>query len=921
MANTASQTLWVTTIRPREIDGETSMPTAIRYSDDGTILIGDRALDIPNDKRTLNLEFKINLGDVTPGVVAGRTKFDTGSGKKTAYEICNNFVSAFLSGIERELQSISQCKPKIPAKIMVAEPLSFQDDDHSKQWLANYRSNFRRILSRYEEVDFLPEPFAVYQYYRYGLRVPRLLDRSKQIALILDFGGGTFDACVIESTKDGDVSIRGKHSKPLAAKSIPVGGFFVNRRLALYIVKRGMEGRERNLIDRYFKQYEQVKRGTLRRDVLKMECQVFMSNFEKLERLVEKHKVDLTSRITNWGLDDEAYDNVIVRRPKSPVQLGPWVNTELYAHQFRQIFVNEIWNKLKDVIAGVLNIASTSLDGRNITTTLISGGSSNIRWLENLVSREFSESLSHAQPVPISHSFQEVVANGLAIECARRYYSDEHTDGSEFMAVTYNPVKLYMSCDGRDTIRDFRFRSVNDRIDMRDAKPGDLIPSAQSLRHFFDQHLQWRVKLHRPPKQFLDYYFCRPSKKSMRKEEEEDALEGVFNLEERRLKTSTKRFDSRIVVDLEVRSDGTTTPKFIYQVQNERSGVAENSEIGRPFFIDMTTQSAKSESRTHHYIGFDFGTSSSAVCTLNEAQIRLTETRTASSDWNGINDSLQALPFPVAISVRRYLSTRDNAVAAARDAFEAGLALMAYVTAAEACHLDCIGGILKSFPHRAMSPLWSLFKDCQKRLGKNAFFSKGLGRVLDSPIEVDAFEEAIDRFTSNKHGKLADGAEDWHRYVQLPLRVLLRGLEDFVFGRSINSVAIPFGGGRHEGTFVIATDNQPFINTIKYKSYQSIDGSMALLVSRSSGKTISLSPFFFWFDRNRSGIHDCYMLDRFSSKRAGPTVKPCDRDEEVFAQDLMPELRLSIEFLLNDREKNLSDELEVRLIEEDREAN
>ena len=391
-------------------------------------------------------------------------------------------------------------------------------------------------------------------------------------------------------------------------------------------------------------------------------------------------------------------------------------------------------------------------------------------------------------------------------------------------------------------------------------------------------------------------------------------------MEERILKTSKNRFDNSIIVDLEVRSDGTTTPKFIYQTANKRGGIAENSEVGRPFYIDMTTQSAPSGRSVDQYLGFDFGTSSSAVCTLNEDQISVIEARSASSDWKSISESLPSLPFPAAISVRRYLSRLDNSVAAARDAFEAGLALMAYVTAADACHVRSINGALRAFPHRAMSPLWALFNQCQRRLRQNGEFSQGLGRVLDNQNEVSLFTEAIENFTANKHGKLADNAVDWHKYVQLPLRVLLSGLDGFVFGRSMSSMPIPFGGGKHQGTFVVANDNQPFIDTIKYTSDQSIDGSLALLVDRNCGRSISLSPFFFWFDRNMSGVQECYMLDRFSSRNNGPTVKPCDRDEEVFADDLARELRLSIESLLNDNRKNSTVELEVHFIDEDAEA-
>ena len=895
MANTPRTTLWVTSIRPREIHGETSVATAVAYQDGSNPSIGNDALARQNDQ-IVNTEFKINLGDIIPGALGRRQQFETETGEKSAYEISQDFISVLLSEVEQHSIDGSAHSPS--TKIMVAEPLSFQVEGRSNQWLPNYRGNLRRILSRFDEIDFLPEPFAVYQYYRYGLRVPHLLDRSKQIALILDFGGGTFDACIIESTKDGDVSIRGKHSKPMAAKSVPVGGFYVNRRVALYLVKRSLEGPDRRLADKYFGQYIRVKKGDLSRDVLKPECQHFIRNMERLELSVERHKIELTSRVVNWTLDDEAYERVLVRVPTNVFDSqGPWTDTEFYAHQFRRLFVSEVWNdKLKDVVGGVLRMANDGLAGRPITTTLISGGSSNIRWLEALVSRDFGDLLSRARPVPISHSFQEVVANGLAIECARRFYTDDDDEGSEFTAVTYNPIRLHLGSDGERLVCDYRFRSINDQVDMVEARPGDLIPSAQSLRHFFNQHLQWRVRLKRPPKQFLEYFFRRPGSSEVAGDDS-DSFEGVFNLEETRLPTTKRKFDSSILVNLEVREDGTATPKFVYQAENTRGGIRENAEEGRSFFIDMTTHSEVSGKAGDNYVGFDFGTSNSAVCTLSNAQIQMTEIRSTSVDWTNISDSLHALPYPVAIAVRRYLSLPNQAVNAARDAFESGLAMMAYVAAAEACLLGKAGGLLVSFPHRAMSPLWALFNGCLKKLGDKARFSARFGDVLTDESRVASFQEAIEAFTLNKHGKLADEAKDWHTFVQLPLTAILLGMEGFVFGRSMASKPVPFAGGEHEGVFVVANDNQPFVETRAYRSDVSVDGSVALLVDRTNGQSMSLSPFVFWFDRNKAGVHDCYLLDRLSSKGGGPTVKPCDRDEEVYAEDLAPALRTSIEEL------------------------
>jgi molecular chaperone DnaK (HSP70) len=98
---------------------------------------------------------------------------------------------------------------------------------------ANYRKSIKKALQgRFVEIDFMPEPFAVYQYYRYGIRHPLVAEQRKHVALVLDFGGGTFDVSVVETTKSGEISGGGVNSRPLGARSIQVGGYYINRLLA-----------------------------------------------------------------------------------------------------------------------------------------------------------------------------------------------------------------------------------------------------------------------------------------------------------------------------------------------------------------------------------------------------------------------------------------------------------------------------------------------------------------------------------------------------------------------------------------------------------------------------------------------------------------------------------------------------------------
>jgi hypothetical protein len=82
-----------------------------------------------------------------------------------------------------------------------------------------------------------------------------------------------------------------------------------------------------------------------------------------------------------------------------------------------------------------LQRAEAELGNKPITVVLLSGGSSNIRWLKPLLERDVAASLREAEVLELSESFQEIVAKGLAVECARRF----HTGGDgDFRAVTYN---------------------------------------------------------------------------------------------------------------------------------------------------------------------------------------------------------------------------------------------------------------------------------------------------------------------------------------------------------------------------------------------------------------------------------------------------------------------------------------------------
>jgi len=93
----------------------------------------------------------------------------------------------------------------------------------------------------------------------------------------------------------------------------------------------------------------------------------------------------------------------------------------LSVSEFRNVFVKKVWeDQLRSVVKTVLDRGRDELNAAPITVVLLSGGSANIRWLRELLKRDFSEELSHAQILELK-DYQEVVAKGLAVECVRRF--------------------------------------------------------------------------------------------------------------------------------------------------------------------------------------------------------------------------------------------------------------------------------------------------------------------------------------------------------------------------------------------------------------------------------------------------------------------------------------------------------------------
>jgi len=142
--------------------------------------------------------------------------------------------------------------------------------------------------------------------------------------LILDFGGGTFDVSIVETTAKGDISASGRNSRPLAASSIPVGGFYINEQLAekllfLHINDNQTKEAVRQALKKYYEWRQDVSVELID---LRADWQNFIKNFRSLVYNVERAKIAVCTSITNWG--EEAKYTVVpgaqVKVPLNPIK-------------------------------------------------------------------------------------------------------------------------------------------------------------------------------------------------------------------------------------------------------------------------------------------------------------------------------------------------------------------------------------------------------------------------------------------------------------------------------------------------------------------------------------------------------------------------------------------------------------------------
>jgi hypothetical protein len=583
----------------------------------------------------------------------------------------------------------------------------------------------------------------------------------------------------------------------------------------------------------------------------------FFRNYKILLQNVERAKISVCRSIANWDLNADLtkVGTYPIPVPINPFeQGGPVATLRLDASKIRKAYEDKIWSqKLKQAVISTIGGARSELSGQEITIVLLSGGSSNIRWLRPLMERDLRKELPDAQVLELSESFQEIVAKGLATECARRYYTKGQGD---FRAVTYNRLCLALRPDEAELeIR--RFRPTGSAFASNRTEPsedGVLLPSASSLRGLIGQPLRWKVRLSKPPKRHLDYYFLRSSF-------DVDDHVALHNIESKRVITPPKTpFQQNVEVELTIKEDGTAQPRFIY---SKALGADEKAVAGRPFYLDMTF--APNEAVGETYLGFDFGTSTSAFSYVNNHEIAEIEERSQSSGWRELSELVNDLPYVAASPIARFLSETDQKrrVDRGREAVEGLLTLGAYVAYADFCaNSQSVSSHLKGLPHRSAGPLWALLRNLVKNESRSLKLSTPLRDLFEGP-NYNQFNLWIDEIAKSKHGK--EFNIDFVSLLGHLGNAVGKIFSESSFGVFESVTPKRFASGIFQGIFRnLSGASQTFINVLEYEGSHPFADSDVFIVNAKSGTALNLSPLFLW-GLNRHTVDEEPELFEFDS--------------------------------------------------------
>lgn len=883
------------------INDNFNIPTVV-YKDKTKEFIGYEALENINS-HGINRNFKLDIGRYDPSDFSKNYfLYEFADGQKaSAIKLFEIFMGKVLLEAEKTLRTYSSSLPK---SIMIAEPLQIQplneEENVNSNWLSLYRKNIKKYFEKkgFENISFLPEPFAVFQYYKFVKKFQPLHEKKKFVVLIIDFGGGTFDTCIIETNNNGEISLKGKNSKPVGASSIAKGGSNLDKMILDDLLYRNNKQNDIE-IKKAIRFCRDIQKGKKALNSGTEGQRNFYKNYLRSLIQIENTKIILSNRIRDWDLDKEINEGITISLPEDFFSDGTCIRSyRLTVLQFRQIFKSFYESELKKGIRLTLDRGNQQLSEK-INYVLLSGGSSKIGWLKNMLQMDFQQELNNSDFIPLDN-YKEVVSAGLAVECARRFYNET----GDFADTTYNAINLILNPNNRGIeIPKYKSKSPEFKDGISE---GTLIPSATILRDHFNKKLAWKFRLRSEPKNILKYYFLRNTLELPNGTDEEEHFQSItsssrfgeiinctetrsysdnlLNLLDNTIEVKTKHFDKYVELELEFKEDGTIYPEFILN----SNGNIDSRVKGNPFFIDMTFGDAPIP--TTAYLGVDFGTCNSSLSFVNQKDIETYDNKNNNTQNEIIREIISDGAFPLAYTLARFYKEADEEKAVKRYAhfFENILAIVLYSLISELQDKNKNIGFDIDRYMRSAGSIFSSIKILKKDIDHNCTIIPKLIEILDEDF-ITSLEEGVNIINSTKHSRI-----NLHPLLDKNLGKLLQLYTGYVknlyMGFFDNITSEPFSN-LLIGDFIKAHGSGIFTDKLIYKGNNHFSKQYCFLINPEIGKGLNLFPFVYWDSCSRHVDEDyghCYFFSLIR-KKDGAIVY--DSADGLCSKEILPSQR------------------------------
>lgn len=414
----------------------------------------------------------------------------------------------------------------------------------------------------------------MFQYYRH---VEGLIPQSNQplAVLVVDFGGGTMDSCIIETTSEGNLSRGGATALPLGIQSCIGAGKEIDRRLLKCAIAK-------------------VQDAQIRQDSVEAR----IANRPWVLLAVEEMKIALAAKMQAARLDEEwSHVTETFILPVGSYHPDKAVRLELSGEDLKHV-VTSLWRDKQGPGAAIVATISEakhrkgSVYLQHLDKIIVAGGSSRLPFLRELLIKSISGQIPfRPEDILLGPTSEKAVALGIAVEAAQDRAKTKRTHHAVGPCV-FNELYFVTAPRRREPpiLPRIRHRSARKTEDL---PPGTLLSGPMEVNDFT---LEYKVDLPFRPHASLLYWFCEKPDLVSPNENRLNVGQDVLHLPPK----TTGSFNLKITFDPE---RGIISPEFIFGDQTLK---------GAPFHFG----GLQLRKEVNAYTGLDFGTSNSYAVTL-----------------------------------------------------------------------------------------------------------------------------------------------------------------------------------------------------------------------------------------------------------------------------------------------------------------